>query len=294
MSDWSMVEWPEKEQMPDILALPPEPSNGTSARRTRAMLVMTLLAKALEEYILTPNYLFEDDDELRYILHKMTDTKKKAHFRGLLLSISEEEDLKEPVKQFRVESALNSIIKPIQALFQEDFCDKLRSSLEQLLDDVMIDWEPVQRAESHFEVSTVAKGAGREWMSLWFDGDTANLVTVNSSGFEADPVLMVLFPRMCVIDRTKKPAFTTVFPGVVFQKSQVAVADTDADVNDVEVPAALNNELITTEPQGGPMKEAPAADEADLRVTGSESEGSSASGDETDGGSETESNDGDE
>ncbi|KAK4943884.1 hypothetical protein LTR10_016600 [Elasticomyces elasticus] len=275
ISDWSLLDLSEKEHVLDINAHLTESSNSASTQRMRTMLVLALVAKALEEYVLTPNYLLEDDDELRYILSRMTDTGKKTHFRSLLLSIAEADGLKEPVKLFRVENALNSIMKPFEAMFQEDFRDKLRSRLEQLFEDVMTAWEPVQHYESHFEVSTVAKVSGRQWMSLLFEGDTANLVMV------------------CVIDRSKKSAFTTVFPGVVFQKSQATIAAADAEVKGIEIPAVLDTEPLPTQHLEEMLKETPDADEADSRVTGSDSEGSSASGDKTDGGSETESNDGD-
>ncbi|KAI1629651.1 hypothetical protein EDD37DRAFT_617553 [Exophiala viscosa] len=283
----------ENEQVMTIVELLTEPSDAAFASRTRTVLVLALLAKALEEYILTPNYLLEDDNELRYILSKMTDTKKKAHFRGLLLSISEEDGFKEPVRLFRVENALDSITKPLEAVYQEDFRDKLRSRLEQLLEGIMTAWEPAQHCESHLEVSTMAKRDGREWRTLRFEGDTANLVTVKSDAFEADPVLMTLFPRVCIIDRSKKPAFTTVFPGVVFQRSQATVEVADVEVKSVEIPGVPTTELVAMEQMGGVAKENAKADEADSRITGSESEGSSASSDETEG-SETESNDGDE
>ncbi|KIV79965.1 hypothetical protein PV11_07503 [Exophiala sideris] len=293
ISDWSLLDLSEKEQVVDMNAHLTESSNSASTQRMRTMLVLALVAKALEEYVLTPNYLLEDDDELRYILSRMTDTRKKAQFRSLLLSIAEGDGLKEPVKLFRVETALNSIMKPFEAMFQEDFRDKLRSRLEQLLEGVMTAWEPVQHYESHLEVSTVAKVSGRQWMSLHFGGDRANLVMVNSDVFETDPVLMVVFPKVCVIDRSKKSAFTTVFPGVVFQKSQATIAAADAEVKGIEIPAILDTEPLPTQHLEGMLKGSPDADEADSRVTGSDSDGSSASGDETDGGSETESNDGD-
>ncbi|KAK5455256.1 hypothetical protein LTS15_005976 [Exophiala xenobiotica] len=318
LSDWNVVNWPDlEEKMPGVTAFPLEASNKSS----RTMLVMALLAKSLEDYILTPNYLFEDDDEVRFILSKMTDTKKKNRLRSLLLSACEGEDVKEElenVKAFRVESAVNGVIQPIQNLLSEALCDKVKTTLVETLCDVVTAWEPVQRYESHFEVSTDAGRANRDWLTLRLTEDkTAALESVNSSAFGADPVLAVVFPRVCAIDRSMKPSVTTAFPGIVFQKSWVIATDAatveegeNAAEPDIEAGPApppiiqdLPEEKPSPSPSAGPgpgqaeveveaqpVKEEPKPIDAHPPITGSESEGSTSEDEDTEDGSETESN----
>lgn len=311
-----MVNWPDLEgKMPGVTAFPLEASDKSS----RTMLVMALLAKSLEDYILTPNYLFEDDDEVRFILSRMTDTKKKNRLRSLLLSTCEGEDVKEEmekVKAFRVESALNGVIQPIQSLLSEALCEKAKSSLAETLCDVVTAWEPVQRCESHFEVSTDASRANRDWLTLRLMEDkTVALETVSSSGFGADPVLAVVFPRVCAIDRSMKPSVTTAFPGIVFQKSWVITAEAatvevgetaaepDIEARPAPIIEDLPKEKPCLSPAAGPeqaqaqgqaevevVKEEPKPVDAQPPITGSESEGSTSEDDDTEDGSETESN----
>ncbi|KAK5212792.1 hypothetical protein LTR41_001740 [Exophiala xenobiotica] len=316
LSDWSVVNWADlEEKMPGVTAFPLEASNKSS----RTMLVMALLAKSLEDYILTPNYLFEDDDEVRFILSKMTDTKKKNRLRSLLLSACEGEDVKEEmenVKAFRVESAVNGVIQPIQSLLSETRCERVKATLVETLCDVVTAWQPVQRYESHFEVSTDASRANRDWLTLRLMEDkTAALESVNSSSFGADPVLAVVFPRVCAIDRSMKPSVTTAFPGIVFQKSWVIATDAatveegeNAAEPDIEAgPAPEPNikdlpeekpysspspgpEQAEVEVEAQPVKEEPKPIDAHPPITGSESEGSTSEDEDTEDGSETESN----
>ncbi|KIW12963.1 hypothetical protein PV08_08150 [Exophiala spinifera] len=321
LSDWSIVNWSELEdKMPGFNAFSAESSN----KRSRTMLVMALLAKSLEEYIFTPNYLFEDDDELRFILHKMTDTRKKSQLRDLFLSMTGSDDFKdevEKVKAFRVESAVDGAVKPIQSLLSEALCEKVKARLSDILCDVVKAWEPLQRYESHFEVSTEPGRAGREWLTLQLmDNNTVVLETVNSSAFSTNPVMAVVFPRVCAIDRSRRPAFTTVFPGVVFQKSQALIDESDtvcvdratvpAPEDTVEAAAATANdpqdvsetvespttrEVITFEPDKEPVigqavkEEMKPIEGQAAPITGSESENSSSE-DESDDDSGTESN----
>lgn len=292
MSDWSVVFWPDlEEKMPNILAFPLEPSNSPSAKRMRSMLVIALLAKSLEEYILTPNYFLEDDDELRYILSKMADTGRKNCLRGLLLTISEEEKLKASVTTFRVEHALEDTIRPIESLLPPEFCGKLRSTLSDLIYKVAAMWEPLQRCQSHYEVSTAFGGIEREWKTAQLSLDGVNLETVHSSTFHLDEVLMVLFPRVFAIDRLRKPAFTAIFPGVVLQKSQ---APTMTEVEDVHIHFIPDSASVLSEPVARiPLKllEMP---EATGSTSDPDSEGPMTSDEDiTDDESENETNDGD-
>ncbi|KAK6380966.1 hypothetical protein LTS17_005167 [Exophiala oligosperma] len=321
LSDWSIVNWSELEdKMPGFSAFPVESSN----KRSRTMLVMALLAKSLEEYILTPNYLFEDDDELRFILHKMTDTKKKSQVRSLFLFMSGSEDFKdevEKVKAFRVENAVSGAVRPIQSLLSEALCEKVKARLADILCDVVTAWEPLQRYESHFEVSTEPGRAGREWLTLHLmDNNTVVLETVNSSAFEVNPVMAVVFPRVCAIDRSRRPAFTTAFPGVVFQKSQAMIEESDtvcvdrvtvpevesstvaaaaavtAKASEAEAEATAENvqpptaqDVATTEPEQVPTvvqavkgETKPIEGQPAVPITGSESEDSSSDGESDD------------
>jgi hypothetical protein len=311
-----VVNWPDlEEKMPGVTAFPVEASNKSS----RTMLVMALLAKSLEDYILTPNYLFEDDDEVRFILSKMTDTKKKNRLRSLLLSACEGEDVKEEmenVKAFRVESAVNGVIQPIQSLLSGALRDKVKTTLVETLCDVVTAWEPVQRCESHFEVSTDAGRANRDWLTLRLMEDkTAALESVNSSAFGTDPVLAVVFPRVCAIDRSMKPSVTTAFPGIVFQKSWVIATDAatveegenaaEPEIEAGPAPPPIIQDLPEEKPcpspspgpeqgevevEAQPVKEEPKPIDSHPPITGSESEGSTSEDEDTEDGSETESN----
>ncbi|EHY56075.1 hypothetical protein ABEF92_004266 [Exophiala dermatitidis] len=227
---WNVVHWLEfKDRIPNIASVPLEPSNSPRARQTRTMLVMALLGKSLEEYIFSPTYLFEDDDELRLLLFKMTNTRMKTLWRRMLLWMSDEGDRKETVKSSRVQSAVEETMEPLQKLLDAETFIQLTSELQEVVSKAAEAWEPLQRCQQHFEVSTnlTTRAAGWEWSSIHFKSDHAglgmDLVPVDSGAFSLDgqEVLMVLFPRVCAIDRSQNPAFTPVFRGIVLQKSEL-------------------------------------------------------------------------
>ncbi|KAL2430711.1 hypothetical protein ABEF95_013076 [Exophiala dermatitidis] len=227
---WNVMHWLEfKDRIPNIASVPLEPSNSPRARQTRTMLVMALLGKSLEEYLFSPTYLFEDDDELRLLLFKMTNTRMKTLWRRMLLWMSDESDRKETVKSSRVQSAVEETMEPLQKLLDAETFIQLTSELQEVVSQAAEAWEPLQRCQQHFEVSTnlTTRAAGWVWNSIHFKSDHAglgmDLVPVDSGAFSLDgqEVLMVLFPRVCAIDRSKNPAFTPVFPGIVLQKSEL-------------------------------------------------------------------------
>ncbi|EXJ85039.1 hypothetical protein A1O3_05714 [Capronia epimyces CBS 606.96] len=223
LAEWN-VYWPDfEERIPNISAVTFEASNSSTAKRTRSMFVMALLAKSLEEYIFSPTYLLEDDDDLRDMLAKMSDTDKKTCLRRMLLSISDDDGRREAVKTTRVERAVEETTRPVRSLLPPEILDQLKSDLAQVIGKAATAWEPLQRCQSHYEVNTTATRARWTWNAVEFvgNGEDTALVTVDSSAFDSDEVLMVLFPRVCAIDRSKKPSFTPVFPGIVLQKSQL-------------------------------------------------------------------------
>ncbi|KIX05011.1 uncharacterized protein Z518_05883 [Rhinocladiella mackenziei CBS 650.93] len=250
LQHWSGDSWPElEERIPNIRAIPLEGSNSPAAKHIRTMLVAALLAQSLEEYILTPNYLLEDDDELRYVLRAINDTEKKNSLRGMILSISEDDDWKETVKAKRVASAVEDVLQPLQRLLPVEILGTFKSELEEVIRNVVSTWEPLQRCKNHYEVNAVAHRSNWEWKSIrWNDGGI-EFETVHSRTFADDEGLMVVFPRVCAIDRSKRPFFTPVFPGIVLQRPQTqlqsepsagegagteeAVVKTEADQDDL-------------------------------------------------------------
>lgn len=245
-----------EERIPNIGAVPFEPSNSATAKRTRTMLVMALLAKALEGYIFSPTYLLEDDDELRLVLARMNDTDKKSAFRRMLLSISDEGGQRQTVLTARIASAVEETLQPVQSLLSPEMLDELKADLSQVIAQAAIAWQPWQRCESHYEVSTTVTSAGWDWLSIRFPGDDDNddLVHVESGAFETDEVVMVLFPRVCAIDRTRRPAFTPVFPGVVVQKSQLQASSLAAKHSSAVEP----NSIVRPETKFGDTAPLPA------------------------------------
>ncbi|EXJ86244.1 hypothetical protein A1O1_06614 [Capronia coronata CBS 617.96] len=226
LTEWNVMYWLDlEERIPNITAIPIEPSNNPSAKRTRTMLVMALLAKSMKEHILSPTYLFEDEDELRRMLATMNDTERKTHLRRTLLALCEEGGHKNIIKAARVKEAVEEAAEPLQNLLSSDILLQLKADLEQVLTEAANAWESLQRCESHYEVTTTVARTGWDWRSVHFlpGGDDMELATVASEAFETDEAVMVLFPRVCAIDRSKKPWFTPAFPGIVIQKSQLQV-----------------------------------------------------------------------
>jgi len=186
------------------------------------MVAMAVIAQALEEYILTPNYLIEEDDELRYILRSLVDAPRKNSLRSLLLLASEEADRKEKVKRSRVSASVEDITQTLQPLLPAELLTRLTAELEQELKNATSEWEPVQRYQSHYEVNATVSRTPWDWKSVSFTDDGFSLSDVNSAAFAEDEAVLVVFPRVCALDRSKRPTFTAVYPGIVLQKSQAA------------------------------------------------------------------------
>lgn len=214
------------------------------------MVAMAVVAQALEEYILTPNYLIEEDDELRYILRSLLDTPRKNTLRSLLLSVSEEANRNEEVKRSRVSASVEDITQTLEALLPGELLTRLTSELEQELKNATLEWEPVQRYQSHYEVNAAVSQTPWDWKSVSFTDDGFSLLDVNSAAFAEDEAVLVVFPRVCTLDRSRKPSYTAVYPGIVLQKSQTALKECDLQ----QAPADATPEA--------------AAVEADATVTG--------------------------
>ena len=224
------------------------------------MLIMSLLAQALEEYILTPNYLLEDDDELRYILRCIANVEKKSILRGLLLSVSQEEEARsQEVKTKRISATISDAIGPLKALLPPETYDKLQSDLEDVLQKAISAWEPLQRHHNHYESNAVANRTNWEWKSVIFTGIGVDLETRHASAFEHDEAAMVVFPRVCAIDKSARPVYAPVFSGIVLQKSQLAAAEEEPELTEEselkEDPEPKEEPGLKEEPE--PKEEAP-------------------------------------
>ncbi|KEF52788.1 uncharacterized protein A1O9_11205 [Exophiala aquamarina CBS 119918] len=241
LSKWNSTHWTIlKEKLPRIGAISQISSNTGPAKRMRAMVAMAVVAQSLEEYILTPNYLLEEDDELRYILRSLVDIPRKNTLRSLLLSVSEEANRKEEVKRSRVSASLEDITQTLELLLPGEVLAKLTSDLDQELTNVISQWEPVQRYQSHYEVNAAVSHTPWDWKSVSFTDDGFSLLDVNSAEFAEDEAVLVVFPRVCTLDRSRKPSYTAVFPGIVLQKSQTALKDCDLQ----QAPADVTTEAI--------------------------------------------------
>lgn len=186
---------------------------------------MAVVAQALEENILTPNYLLEDDDELRYILRSLVDISTKSSLRTLLLAVSEEANRKEAVRGKRVSASLDDISQALETLLPRELLVKLTSALEHQLTNVTLGWESVQRYHDHYEVNATVTRSPWDWKSVALTDEGISLLDVNSSAFVEDEAVLVAFPRVCAIDRSRKPSYTAVFQGIVLQKSQAELKE---------------------------------------------------------------------
>ena len=203
-------------------------ANPTTAKRGRVLVVMAIMAQILEDYFLTPNYLLEDDDELRYILRAIRDEGRKQALRSLLLLTSEEDARKDTVIKKRVSNALDETLDLLEPLLPASTITSLRTDLGMGLEKVAKLWEPVQRSNSHYEVNTNPNRTPWNWKSISLSGENFTFIDIHSSSFGEGEKVMLLFPRVFALDRSKKPTFTPVYPGIVLQESQASVPQVDS------------------------------------------------------------------
>lgn len=226
LSKWNPAHWTALEdKLPSVGAIPALSSNGTAAKRLRGFITMAVVAQTLEEHILTPNYLLEEDDELRYILRSLMDVQRKTSLRELLLSASDEANRKEKVKGKRVLASVEDINQTLESLLPGDVLSKLISELKPELNNATLAWESVQRYRDHYEVNASVSKTPWDWKSASFTDDSISLLDVNSTAFAEDEAVLVVFPRACVIDRSRKPSYTAIFPGIILQKSQTELKE---------------------------------------------------------------------
>ncbi|KAK5055436.1 hypothetical protein LTR84_013186 [Exophiala bonariae] len=221
LAKWNPGKWPTlEERLPRVGAVLMANSNDPVAKKLRTVIIMALVAQALEENILTPNYLLEEDDELRYILRSLVDNSRKNSLRTLLLAASEEGDRKAGVRRKRVSASLDDISQTLETLLPPNILGNLTSALEFELTNTTLRWEIVQCYENHYEVNASVTQSPWDWKSVTLTDGCISLLDVNSTAFAADEAILVVFPRACAIDRSRKPSYTAVFHGIVLQKSQ--------------------------------------------------------------------------
>ena len=182
---------------------------------------MAILAQLLEEYIFTPEYLLEDDDDLRDLLRASKNPLIKQGLRSMLLLASDVDDWKRTVIKKRISNALDELIDLVKTLLPHEMSTVLRNNLELELETVAGIWEHAQRSQSHFEVNTNPGSSRWSWKSISSITQGLNLIDIDSSDFDPGERVMVVFPRVFALDRSNNPSFTPVFSGIILQESRV-------------------------------------------------------------------------
>lgn len=238
---------------------------------------MAILAQFLEDYIFTPEYLLEDDDDLRYLLRASKNPLIKQGLRSMLLLTSDEDDWKRTIIKKRISNALDELHELVKTLLPQDMSTVLRNNLELELETVASIWERAQHSQSHFEVNTNPGASRWTWKSISSIAQGLVLTDVDSSEFVASERVMVVFPRVFALDRSQNPSFTPVFTGIILQESRVENLQAELPA---EPPESVNLAVVPTE--AAPLEDQEPKLEAKGEVVGESAESSSPDAGEND------------
>jgi hypothetical protein len=203
-------------------------SNTRAAKQMRTFLVMAVLARSLTKHIFTPTYIFDEVTELQALLSDISDKAKRNFLRGMILSLFEE--TQEEIATERVSMVLREVLQPVEDLLGPNAAQKFRQELKSKVQEAKDIWWRLQRHQIHFEADMNSDIERWEWQSVRFssDNDQMKSQAATLEAFDTDEAVLTVFPRIFVED---DPRDICIFPGVVLQKSQTAIAE--REVNEI-------------------------------------------------------------
>lgn len=153
-------------------------TNTAPAKQMRIALTLAILARLIDKHIFQPCYLFSSDSELRDLLVRLavSNSKKEAFVRGMLLGIEEEEQGR-TVKERR-ETVVREVVWYVGDLLADGEGDGgrlegFKTSLTDLVQRAAETWQLIQKSHVRYEpFFNLTHYDDLEWETLAFDGVT--------------------------------------------------------------------------------------------------------------------------
>ncbi|RDW69297.1 hypothetical protein BP6252_08317 [Coleophoma cylindrospora] len=214
-------EFKERAKLPQEIPIPR--SNSRPAKQMRIAAVLAVLAQLLNQFIFTPTYVLQEDDELREVLLHEAEAHpdRESLCRGLLLLMSDNKPF--VAEEERVGAVVRKVTWVLQALVEGTFWDKFREDLKVLVEKAVRGWSDVQRHKERFEPNIDLRSLDDwEWRKVNFAENVPPTGQGSpDGGFTKSDGILVLFPGLYAVDHLE---YEAIFPGVVLLASQTKLA----------------------------------------------------------------------
>ncbi|KAL5335316.1 hypothetical protein BJX70DRAFT_401731 [Aspergillus crustosus] len=203
-------------------------SNTPAAKGMRLVVLLAILARAIDKYIFLPNYLLAEGTELRDIFNQLAeaDGARESFCRSVLLSVNQAAQEKSLKSQ--VQSVVRNVSFYFCDLLSEAQYDNLRQVLENVANRACNVWRPIQRAEKKYEPDFDPLNWGdAEWSPFKIPGQEPGLSSTNNQDSIPADNLLTVFPRICQIDGGGRSALSY---AIQIRKSHQLYLDAEEEV----------------------------------------------------------------
>lgn len=191
----------------------------------RIAIILAIIARTIDRYIFQPIYAFGEESGIREILLPLavSSSEKECFTRGLLLSLSPQD--KDAMMREIVEKVVDDVTSHVKDVLSKPLMADFVSALEQLAQGACDTWVYIRAIQTKYEPDfELVPTNDFEWETIQYDdaAPTNNGDKRTSTQGERDDELLVVFPRLYVIENNKIPQPVT--HGTVLRRSQALPA----------------------------------------------------------------------
>ncbi|RMZ76918.1 hypothetical protein DV738_g4726, partial [Chaetothyriales sp. CBS 135597] len=208
-----------------FVRLPLPQSNSACAKSMRAIVILSVLVKALMRYIFTSTYFLSKAGELDDVLNELAakDISHERFVRSVLLRpFLEDEDSK---IASRAEKVRNEVVSSVESIIPQSQRSAFESGLLSLVEKTTRTWTKFQNNKTHFRVSSVMDTeieASAEWKALKLPIETSGSDSQFQDTLPDEDPIAILFPQLFSVDQqADKP----IRPAIGLVHSQLKEAD---------------------------------------------------------------------
>lgn len=190
----------------------------------RIAAMLAILARDIDYHVFQPTYLSDDVDETRKLLLRlaMADSKRESFCRSVLISIFRDDQARNAAK--RVDRVVQDTSSCVRHLLSDAEYENFRVGLKRVVHQALQAWQFIRHTTERLEpLFVLTHFEDMEWQTLKFVGPAATPPSTDGTppAAEADDALLMIFPRIYIIDDGEPDPMT---PGMALMKYQAAAA----------------------------------------------------------------------
>jgi hypothetical protein len=194
----------------------------------RIAVILTILARSLDNHIFDSTYAFGEDSGIREGLCQLAvqNSNKESFCRALLLSVFPE--MQKDALERRIANVKADVTGYLKGILPSPKEAEFKAGLDRLVRSTYEVWATIRVAQERYEPTFHADAEdGFEWDTLFLGEDFVDSIdqrTAIQGGKDAG--ILFVFPRLYVIENDQKPRL--IADGTVLRQSQTLAAAQEA------------------------------------------------------------------